>query len=316
MKPSILVSRKFSEKWLPKLREKFDVTVWDKDSTADRSWLLDNIQSKDGALVMLTDRVDKEFMARGSSLKVISTMSVGYDHIDTAAAKARNITVTNTPGVLTDSTADLGFALLLSTSRRITEGDRSVRSGEWKEAWSPSFMLGKEVSGKTLGLYGMGRIGQAVARRAEAFGMRVIYNSRSRKEISGADFVDFDTLLRESDFVMICVSLNDETRDSINNDAFIKMKEDSILVNISRGPIINQNDLYHALKEGLISGAGIDVYEEEPLPDESPLKSLNNVVLTPHIGSATYETRDKMAELAVKNLTAVLEGQEPKHRVT
>lgn len=311
----VLVSRLFSDKWVSYLRNRFDVTIWDKDCTADRNWLLSNLEGKDGAVVMLTDMVDKEFIDRGSELKVISTMSVGYEHIDAEYAYSKGITVCNTPGVLTDSTADTAFSLLLSAARRIVEGDRLIRNHGWTEEWSPTFMLGHDLAGKTLGIYGMGRIGRAIAKRAEAFGMRIIYNSRTPKDFMNYGYVEFRNLLLRSDYLLITVSLNEETRHSINEATLSLMKPDSIIVNVSRGPVVDETALYRALKEKRIAGAGLDVFEQEPLNPDSPLISLNNVVLSPHLGSSTKETRDKMAELAARNLADVLEGRKPEHAV-
>lgn len=315
MKQDVLVTRNFSQKWIKKLEDHSNITLWDNDSVADRKWLINNVKNKDGALVMLTDRIDRDFIEAGSELKAISTMSVGYDHIDVGLAKERGIIVSNTPDVLTDSTADLGFALLLGVARRIVEGDRKVRSLNWKEKWNPNFMTGIEVTGKTLGIYGMGRIGSAVADRAAAFGMKVIYNSRSPKEIPNARYEKFEDLLAKSDFLMVTVSLNNETKHSINRESLSLMKPGSILVNISRGPVVDERALYEALKAGSLSGAGLDVFEKEPIEPENPLMSLENVVLSPHLGSATDETRDKMAELAVNNLIDALSGKKPKYTV-
>ncbi len=311
----MLVTRNFSDKWVSFLREKFEVTLWEKDSVADREWILSELEGKNGALVMLTDLVDTRFLDSSDRLMGVSTLSVGYDHIDVPYARKKGIIVANTPDVLTDSTADLGMALLLSTARRVVEGDRTVRKKEWKGDWSPHFMLGQEVSGKTIGIFGMGRIGRAVARRAAAFGMNIIYNSRQEKSIPDASFVDRDELLRSSDFLMVTLSLNSETTGIMDSKALSLMKSGSILVNISRGKIVDEDALYKALKDGKIAGAGLDVYQEEPLSPTSPLLSLTNIVLSPHLGSATVETREKMAELATLNLVDILEGRKPKYSV-
>ncbi|AKA49328.1 2-ketogluconate reductase [uncultured archaeon] len=315
MKPKVIVTRNFSGKWIERLKEFADVTLWQKDAPADREWLISNVKGKDGAIVMLTDSVDRELIEAGKGLKAISTMSVGYDHIDAEYARKNGIVVSNTPDVLTDSTADMGMALLLSAARRIVEGDRLVRNKGWKEKWKPDFMLGLEVSGKTLGIYGLGRIGKAVAERARAFSMNVIYYSRTDKRVGFAEYVDFKKLLSESDFLVVTVSLNEETRNSIDKAALDAMKNDAILVNISRGPVVDEIALYEALKGGNIAGAALDVYTEEPVNLDSPLVNLENIVLSPHLGSATIETRDKMAELAVTNLIEALKGNRPKYTV-
>ncbi len=315
MAKKILVSRNFSDKWLSYLRKQYEVKLWEQDSPAGRDWLLSNLDGMEGAIVMLTDVVDREFISCGDRLKVISTMSVGYEHIDVDYAREKGITVCNTPDVLTDSTADTAFSLLLATARRIVEGDRLIRNGNWTEKWNPRFMLGREVSGKTMGIYGLGRIGEAVARRALAFGMSVIYNSRNRKEHANYEYVGFEELLSRSDFLVVTVSLNDKTRHSINERALSAMKPESIIVNVSRGPVVDEKSLYMALKEGKIAGAGLDVFEHEPIEPGNPLITLENVVLSPHLGSSTFETRDKMAELAATNLQEVLEGRVPKYVV-
>lgn len=308
-----MVTRRFSDFWISKLEESFDVDLWDGDRPADRSWILGHIKDKQGALVMLTDRVDREFLSASRGLRVVSTLSVGYDHIDVQACKEMGIVVTNTPDVLTDATADMGFALLFSAARRVTEGDRVIRSGRWAEKWKPDFMLGTEVTGKTLGILGMGRIGRAVAHRAGAFSMKVIYTSRNAKTVENAERVPFERLLAESDYLMACVSLNEETRGTLNMESFSKMKRSSIMINISRGPVVNENDLFRALQEGVIAGAALDVFQSEPLNPASPLISLDNIVLAPHLGSATRETRNLMAQLATENLISALSGEKPRY---
>ncbi len=291
------------------------MTLWQEDSVAERKWLLEHLPGEEGVLVMLTDLVDKEFIDAAPQLKVISTMSVGFDHIDVEYAGKRGIIVSNTPDVLTEATADLGIALVLAASRRLAEGDRLVRRGGWKGSWNPRFMLGKDLAGKTLGILGMGRIGMSIARKARAFGLSVIYNSRSDKGLEGTRHVSLDALLAESDFLILAVELNRETERIIDGAALGKMKESSILVNISRGRIVDESALFLALKEKRIAGAALDVYEEEPLPANSPLLGLDNVVLSPHLGSATIETRDRMAELAARNLLDALSGKRPRYVV-
>lgn len=315
MKPPILVTRNFSDAWVDFLKKNFDVTLWEKDDVADRDWILSNMKGKKGAVVMLTDRVDREFMDTSDSLLAISTMSVGYDHIDVDYAHEKGIIVTNTPDVLTETTADLGMALLLSAARRVSEGDRLVRSGGWKGSWDPHFMLGRDLMGKTIGILGMGRIGRAIASRAMAFGLKVIFHSRSEVNIPGYESVSFDELLRNSDFLMVTVSLNKETDKIIGKTALSRMKPESILINISRGGVVDQEALSTALHDGVIAGAALDVYEKEPLPRGSSLMGLENVILSPHLGSATVETREKMAELAAMNLLEALSGKQPSHQV-
>lgn len=315
MRQKILVTRNFSNVWIPFLQEHFEVTLWEEDEVADREWLLSNIRGKEGALVMLTDRVDREFFDSSDSLKVVSTMSVGHDHIDVEYARKKNITVTNTPDVLTETTADLGMSLLLSAARRVVEGDRLVRNGGWKGSWDPHFMLGTDLAGKTIGIFGMGRIGKAVAARARAFGLNIIFNSRSEVNMPGSQSVSFEVLLRESDFIVVTVSLNPETAGVFGKPAFSQMKPECIIVNISRGGVVDQDALYAALDGGVIAGAALDVYDEEPLPMDSPLLSLENVILSPHLGSATTETRERMAELAARSIQEALSGKGPKYTV-
>lgn len=310
MKHSIMVTRDFSGVWKNLLRERYFMDLWGKDEPASREWLMQHIKGKEGALVMLTDRIDAEVLESADSLKAVSTMSVGYDHIDIDACRKRGIIVTNTPDVLTDATADMGMALLLSAARRVTEGDRFIRAGKWLEQWKPDFMLGSEISGKTLGIIGMGRIGRAVAERALGFRMKVLYSSRSEKRIDDLKRVDFEELLKESDYVIACVSLNDSTSGMMNRKAFALMKSSSVFVNISRGAVVDESDLYTALKHGTIRAAGLDVFQQEPLERGSPLMNLENIVLAPHLGSATGETRLRMAELAAENLARSLEGEE------
>ncbi len=287
-----------------------DVELIRRDpSSSPRQWLLDNVGSAEGILCSLADRIDEEIISRGHALRVISTYSVGYDHIDVRAARSRGIRVGYTPEVLTESTADLIFALLLAVARRVAEGDRLVRSGGWRGPWSPTFMLGSDVHGKTLGIVGMGRIGRAVARRAKGFDMRVLYYSRRPKPDVDAEYVQLDRLLAESDFVVLTVDLNPSTYHMVDYGFLSRMKRGSFLINASRGKVVKEEDLVRALREGLIAGAALDVYEDEPIGPGNPLARMDNVVLTPHIGSATVETRRRMAEVAVENLLRGLRGE-------
>jgi len=311
----VVVTRRLPGGWVEELRKVAQVELWEGENPAPRDWILERVVDADGILVTLVDRVDRELIDRAKRLKVISTYSVGYDHIDVAYAKSKGITVTYTPEVLTEATADLIFGLLLAVARRIVEGDRLIREGNWNKPWSPEFMLGKEVHGSTLGIVGMGRIGRSVARRAKGFDMRVIYYSRRKHEEVDYEYVDLDTLLRESDFVVLTVDLNPETYHLIDYEKFRKMKRTAFLINASRGAVVKEDDLVRALKEGLIAGAALDVFEREPIGKDHPLAQLPNVVLTPHIGSATRETRERMAEVAVRNLILALEGRKPLYEV-
>jgi glyoxylate reductase len=249
-------------------------------------------------------------------LRVISQFAVGFDNIDTKAATARGIPVGNTPGVLTDTTADFAFTLLMAAARRVVEGMDYVRAGKWK-TWGPKLLLGQDIHRATLGLIGFGRIGQGMARRASGFDMRVLYYDVYRREdlekTMGVIYADLDTLFRESDFVSVHTDLNPQTRHMINDDAFAKMKPSAILINSARGPIVDPDALYRALRDGKIAGAGLDVTEPEPLPADSPLVTLPNCLIVPHIASASVHTRGKMAEMAAHNLLAGLRGERLPH---
>ncbi|WP_409366387.1 2-hydroxyacid dehydrogenase [Metallosphaera sp. D4-4] len=310
----VLVTRRIPGPWLDLLKRETEVDIWEGRDPPPRSWILSRVKDKDGLLVTLTERVDREVIDAGVNLKVISTYSVGFDHIDVKYALSKGIRVTNTPDVLTDATADLIFGLLIAVARRIVEGDRLIREGQWNLPWYPEFMLGKEVSHSTLGILGMGRIGRAVLRRAKGFDMNVIYYSRKPHDVD-AKFVDLDTLLTESDFLVVTVDLNQETYHMLDYSKLMKMKRTAFLVNASRGPVVKEEDLVRVLSEGRIAGAALDVFEREPISSDNPLVKFPNVVLTPHLGSATRETREKMAEIAVKNLLNCLKGESPLYEV-
>ena len=305
----VVVSFKFFDKWISFLKESgFEVVYWGSEYPPSKDWIKDNVRDAEGLLCSLVNRIDREVIDSAERLKVISTFSVGYDHIDVGYAKQKGIRIGYTPEVLTDATADLAFGLLLAAARRIAEGDRLIREGKWNKPWTPDFMLGSMVYGKTLGIVGMGRIGRALISRAKGFGMRVVYYSRHRKEVE-AEYMSLEDLLRVSDFVIIAVDLNETTFHMVNEDFLRKMKRSAYLINISRGKVVDEKALVKALREGLIAGAALDVFEEEPLPQDSPLIGLQNVVLTPHLGSATTETREKMAETAVFNLIKGIRGE-------
>jgi glyoxylate reductase len=274
-----------------------------------REELLQRVRGVDGLLCLLTEKIDTELMdAAGPQLKVISSMSVGVDHVDVAAATTRGIPIGNTPGVLTDATADMAFALLFASARRVVEGEKYVRSGNWK-TWNPKLLLGADFVGATLGIVGFGRIGQAVAKRAQGFDMRVIYYDPTSQPAYGAQPVDLDKLLHESDFVSIHVPLTEKTRHMVNADFLAKMKPNSILVNTSRGRVVDQVALYDVLKTKKIFAAALDVTDPEPLPTDNPLLELENCLIVPHLGSASQHTRDMMSLLAAENLIAGLKGE-------
>jgi len=312
----VLVTREIPEAGLRPL-EDFDVTVLSKEPP-ERGELLEAAKDAAGVLSTLTEKIDVEFMdAAGEALKVVANMAVGYDNIDLDAARERGVVVTNTPGVLDETTADTAFMLLLAAARRLGEGERIVRAGRW-EAWGPKMLTGPDVWGKRLGILGFGEIGQAVARRAKGFDMEILYYNRSRKEEAerelGAQYLDLDELLRTCDFFSIHTPLTEETKHLIGAPEFEKMKPEAVVVNTSRGPVVDEAALAEALAEARIFAAGLDVYEEEPKVHPKLLE-LENVVLAPHIGSASIETRDKMAVTAGEDLRAVLRGERPKNPV-
>ncbi|MGA9756481.1 MAG: D-glycerate dehydrogenase [Desulfobaccales bacterium] len=310
----VLVTARMPEEVLSLIGQDHQVESYDADPPIDRQKLLRSVADKEGLICTITDRIDTEVLDRASALKVIANYGVGFEHIDVEAATQRGIPVTNTPGVLTETTADLAFALILATARRVVEGDKRVREGKF-QYWAPLLFLGQEVSGKTLGIIGMGRIGQAVARRAAGFSMRVIYHSRTRLEpIEEQDlkvsFAPLETLLREADFVTLHVPLMPQARHLIGSRELELMKPSAYLINTARGPVVNEVALVEALRQGQIRGAGLDVYEREPELSQG-LSDLENVVLLPHVGSATVETRTRMALMAAENLLAGLRGDLP-----
>jgi glyoxylate reductase len=312
----VLVTREIPEAGL-RLLEDFDVTVLSEGSP-ERDELLEAASGTAGVLSTLTEQMDAEFMdAAGDDLKVIANMAVGYDNVDLEAANELGVVVTNTPGVLTETTADTAFMLLLAAARRLGEGERIVRAGEW-EAWGPKMLLGPDVWGKKLGILGFGEIGQALARRAKGFGMELIYWNRSRKEEAEkeleARYLELGELLETCEFLSIHVPLTEETTHLIGAPELEKMKTEAVLVNTSRGPLVDEGALVDALEERRIFAAGLDVYEEEPKVHPKLLE-LENVVLAPHIGSASFETRDRMAATAGEDLRAVLRGEQPKNPV-
>jgi glyoxylate reductase len=306
----IFITRLIPEFGLNLIREHFpDFDIWTDEAPPSREQLLERARGVDGLLCLLTDKIDGEVLdAIGKQLKVVSSMSVGMDHVDIPAATVRGIPVGNTPGVLTDSTADQAFALMLSAARRIVEAERFLRAGKWV-TWSPSLLLGADFVGATLGVVGFGRIGQAVAKRAQGFDLRVLYHDPLSQPAYNAQPVDLDTLLRESDFVSIHVPLTPQTKHLVNAGFLSKMKPNAVLVNTSRGGVLDQAALYGALKANKIFAAALDVTDPEPLPMDSPLLELENCIIVPHLGSASKKTRDMMSFLAAQNLVAGLKGE-------
>ena len=311
---NVLVTGNLPEHILALIRAEHAIEVNTTDRPLTREQLLAAVADKHGILTMLTDRVDEELLNQAPNLTIVANCAVGYDNIDVAAATRRRIVVTNTPGVLTDSTADVAFALMLAVARRVVEGDRRVRQGQFKH-FAPFHFLGQDISGKTLGIIGMGRIGQAVAKRAAGFDMPMIYTSRHRLSADaeaaiGARYADFDTVLREADILSVHVPLTPQTRHLLGADQLRAMKPSAILINTARGPVIDEAALVTALRDGWIGGAGLDVYENEPILTPG-LAECGNAVLLPHVGSATIETRTRMARLATENLLAGLRGAAP-----
>lgn len=296
------------------LTESTELSYNHEDRVLTKQEIISGVQNMDGLICLLTDTIDDEILAAGSKLQVVSNFAVGFNNIDVNAATRRQIPVTNTPGVLTNSTADMAWALMMDAARRVTEGDRLVRSGQWS-GWGPLQLLGPDVSGSNLGLIGLGRIGKAVAKRAIGFEMQVRYWNRTRLSESeeaelGVQYFPMEQVLAESDFISLHVALNDETHHLISTRELSLMKSTACLINTARGPVIHEAALVKALKNGIIGSAGLDVYEEEPAVDKELLR-LDNVVLAPHLGSATIGTRTKMGNMAIENCLAACSGNKP-----
>ena len=312
-KPTVVVTRQLPPAALNPILESCDARYWDSEEPIERGTLLEWVQGADGLYCLLTDTVDDELLdAAGPGLRVVATMSVGYDHVDVAALRKRGIILGNTPGVLTETTAELAVALLLATARRLPEGTYAVESGTWP-IWRPMWMTGRDIHGSTVGIVGLGRIGAAFARMLGGFGCRILYTGpREKPEAAravNATYAPMDALLQESDFVAVHCPLNERTRALFSTDAFAKMKATAVLINTSRGGVVDQDALYQALVQGDIAAAGLDVTDPEPLPADHPLVSLENCVILPHIGSATVATRTKMAVMTTENLLAGVEGR-------
>ncbi|WP_018921980.1 2-hydroxyacid dehydrogenase [Salsuginibacillus kocurii] len=319
MKPTIYITRKIPDEALQILEEECNVKMWDKeDQPVPREVLVKETREVDGLFCLLTEAIDKEIIENASHLKVVSNMAVGYDNIDVETASQKNIMVTNTPGVLTETTADLTFALLMSTARRLIESSNYLRAGKWS-TWSPMQLTGQDIHGAKLGIIGLGRIGQALAKRAKGFDMEVYYYNRSRKpkieEELGLQYASLEELLSDSDFISILTPYTAETHHLIGEKELQLMKSSACLINTSRGGIVNEDALYSALKQKKIWAAGLDVFDEEPVSLNHPLLELSNVVTLPHIGSASIATRKKMAAVAAEDLLLGLKGETPKHLV-
>jgi glyoxylate reductase len=314
-KPYVFITRKLPDEAIERLQQFAEVNMWPyEDISVDRNVLLEEAKKADALLTMLSDRIDQEVIEAGKKLKVIANLAVGFDNIDISFATERGIAVCNTPDVLTDTTADLTFALLMATARRLVEAAEFVKAGQWK-SWSPLLLAGYDVHHKTIGIVGMGKIGQTVAKRATGFDMEILYHNRSRNEeaerMFGAKYCSFEELLGRSDFVVCLTPLTAETRHLFDKEAFQKMKKSAIFINVSRGPVVDEEALYEVLVNGEIAGAGLDVFYKEPIDGTHPLLALKNVVALPHIGSASMETRLTMMDLCCRNIILVLSGKKP-----
>lgn len=309
---NVLVTRRLPIAF-DQLNQIASVEIWPERQPPPYKVLLEKIKAIDGLLCLLTDQIDRQLLETGTSLKVISQMAVGYDNVDIQTANARHLPVGHTPDVLTNATADFAWTLLMAAARRVVEADRFVRDGQW-QTWEPDLLLGPDITGATLGIVGLGRIGQAVARRAKGFEMRILYANKHQcdpevEQSLNAEFVTFDRLLQESDFVTIHTPLTEDTYHLFSEPQFERMKRSAILINTARGPIVDLDALYQALKSHQIAAAAIDVTDPEPIPTNSLLLTLDNLIITPHIASASRQAREKMARMAIANLIAGLKGE-------
>lgn len=303
----VFLTRKLHNFAIKELKKRYDVTIHSGKIPIPKKTLMEKIKNVDGLICFPYDRIDSTVLDAAKNLKVISTYSVGYDHIDLTAAKKKNIKIGYTPNVLTGATADLTIGLMLDLMRRITEGDRLIRAGKWSQIFGAFDYVGEDLEGKTFGIFGMGRIGQAVTKRANAFGMNVVYNTRTKlsknqEKKLRVKYVSLDSLLKNSDVLSIHAPHTEQTHHLMNLANFRKMKKTAFIINTSRGKIINEVDLVSALKSKIIAGAALDVFEKEPIGKKHPLTKMKNVVLAPHIGSSSVQTRTKMAQITIQNL--------------
>jgi glyoxylate reductase len=315
----VFVTREIHERGLRKIRERFAAEVWPEYAPPPKKTIIAKAAGVEALVPLLSDDIDAEVFDAAPKLKIVSQLAVGYDNIDVKEATKRGIYVTNTPGVLTETTADFAWALLMAVGRRVVEADRYVHSGKWKVGWHPNMLVGRDTYGATIGVVGAGRIGAAVARRAKGFNMNILfYDVVPRPELEkelNAKRVDLETLLKNADFVSVHVPLLKTTHHLINEDRLKWMKKTAYLINNSRGPVVDEKALYKALKGEWIAGAALDVFEQEPTPRDNPLLTLTNVVAVPHISSASHETRSRMAEMVAENLIAFFEGKTPPNLV-
>ena len=320
MKQKIFLTRTLHDFALKELKKKFEVDIHTGKIPIPQNTLKSKIKNLDGLICFPYDKINKEVLQSEKKLKVISTFSVGYDHIDLDFAKENKIRVGYTPEVLTDATADMAFGLLLDSLRRISEGDRIIRKGKWKQIYGAHDYVGFDLQGKTLGIMGLGRIGKTLAKRAKAFDIKIIYHNRNKisrdeERKLGVKYAKFDKLITQSDIISIHVPHTKETNQIFNMKILKKMKKTAFLINTSRGKVVNEKDLVTALKQKIIAGAGIDVFETEPIKKNHPFMKLENLVMSPHVGSSTKETRIQMAELTVKNLIYGMNGKKPIYSV-
>ena len=316
MKEKVFLTRTLHDFALKELKKKFQVEIHTGKIPIPQSILKSKIKQVDGLICFPYDQINKQVIQSAKNLKVISTFSVGYDHIDIKFAKENKIRVGYTPEVLTNATADMAFSLLIDSLRRISEGDRMIRKGKWKQIYGAYDYVGLDLQGKTLGIMGLGRIGKTLAKRAKAFDMKILYHNRKKiskteEEKLGVKYTTFDKLTTQSDIISIHVPYTKETSQMFDMRIFKKMKKTSFLINTSRGKIVNEKDLVVALKQKIIRGAGLDVFETEPISKNHPFIKLENIVLAPHVGSSTKETRIKMAEITTKNLILGIKGKTP-----
>jgi glyoxylate reductase len=301
------------------IKARFDAEMWPDYGAPPKEIILEKAANVDALATLLSDDIDAEVFDAAPDLKIVSQLAVGYDNINVKEATKRGIYVTNTPGVLTQTTADFAWALLMAAARRVVEADKYVRTGKWKVGWHPMMLPGRDVYGATLGIIGLGRIGAAIAQRAKGFDMKVLYHDvvrrRDVEEDMGIEYAEVDVLLQNADFVTVNVPLLKDTYHLIDAAKLRLMKKTAILVNNARGPVVDETALYNALKAGQLAGAGLDVFEQEPTPPSNPLLTLDTVVVAPHISSASFETRSKMAVMVAENLTAFFEGRIPPNLV-
>ncbi len=315
----VFVTREIPERGLRIIKERINAEVWSGYAPPSKQVIIQKVANVDAIISLLSDEIDAKVFDAAPNLKIVAQLAVGYDNIDIKEATKRGIYVTNTPGVLTETTADFAWTLLMALARRIVEADRYIRSGKWRVGWHPSMILGRDVNRATIGIVGLGRIGQAVAKRAKCFNMQTLYYDVARKpeleEDLGVEYVELDKLFIKSDFISLHVPLTKSTYHLINEKKLKLMKKTAYLINNSRGPVVDENALYKALITGQIAGAGLDVFEQEPTSIGNPLLELENVVVAPHISSASYETRSRMAEMAAENLVAFFEDRVPPNLV-